>query len=150
MSESDLLPCCGSRRWARSMVESQPFRTVGHLLDAANRNWWKLAPEDWLEAFAAHPRIGERSAGERRPPSEQSGVKDASADLLARIAAGNRDYETRFGYIYIVCATGKSAALLSEILESRLKNEPAAELRVAAAEQNEITRVRLEKWLQRQ
>jgi allantoicase len=149
MRESDLLACCGSRRWTRRMVESQPFPTAEQMLEAADRIWWELSPEDWLEAFAAHPRIGERTA-DAQASREQAGVETAEAETMARMAAGNRAYEERFGHIYIVCASGKSAARMLEILESRLTNDASAELRVAAAEQRQIMRIRLEKWLARQ
>jgi len=149
ISEHELLACCGSREWARRMMESQPFRTAGQLLETADRVWWELGPKDWLEAFAAHPRIGERTA-DAQAGQEQSGVENAEAETLAKIAAGNRLYEERFGHIYIVCATGKSAAQMLSILESRLGADADTELRVAAGEQRQITRLRLEKWLERQ
>jgi len=147
ISEDDLLACCGSREWVRRMMESQPFPTAGQLLESADRIWWELGPKDWAEAFAAHPRIGEATA-DARANREQSGVENAEAGTLAKIAAGNRLYEERFGHIYIVCATGKSAAQMLSILESRLGADPDTELRIAAREQRQITRLRLEKWLE--
>ena len=147
--ESELLACCGSREWARRMMGGQPFPTAEQMFDAAERIWWELSPRDWLEAFAAHPRIGEGTA-DAQASREQSGVEGAGADTMAKLAAGNRAYEERFGHIYIVCATGKNAAQMLAILESRLNNEAETELRVAAGEQRRITRLRLEKWLERQ
>ena len=146
MTESELLGCCGSREWVRRMMERQPFGSPAQMLEAADSVWWELGPADWLDAFAAHPRIGEKSA-DQRAAKEQSGVAGAARDTLARLAAGNRAYEEKFGYIYIVCASGKSAGEMLEILESRLGNDPDAELRVAAEQQRQITRLRLEKWL---
>ena len=146
ISESDLLACCASREWARKMAERQPYASAEEMLEKADRTWWELAPQDWLQAFAAHPRIGESSA-DASASREQSGVEGAEAETLARLAAGNRAYEQRFGYIYIVCATGKTAAEMLAILESRLNNDPEIELRVAAEQQRQITRLRLEKWM---
>src|SRR5207245_11170454 len=111
--------------------------------------WWGRSSRDWLQAFAAQPRIG-ASVADARARSEQSGVAGAGAETLARLAAGNRAYEERFGYIYIVCASGKSAAEMLAILESRLSNDPETELRIAAGEQRKIIRLRLEKWLREQ
>ncbi len=145
-SEAELLACCGSPVWASRMESSQPFGGVDDMLAAADRIWWELSPQDWLQAFAAHPRIGEKSA-DPRAQKEQSGVQDAKAETLARLAAGNRAYEERFGFIYIVCASGRSAAEMLAILEARLGNDPETELRVAAEQQRQITRLRLEKWM---
>jgi allantoinase len=142
----DLLACCGSLEWGRRMEERQPFASASEMLAAADRIWWELRPVDWLQAFAAHPRIGESTA-DARARQEQSGVQSAEAETLARLAAGNRAYEERFGYIYIVCASGKTAAQMLAILESRLSNDPETELRVAAEQQRQITRLRLEKWM---
>jgi OHCU decarboxylase len=141
---SELLACCGSHEWAKRMEQGQPYASAEEMLEAADRTWWQLSPEDWLQAFAAHPRIGESSA-DVSASREQSGVAGAEAETLARLAAGNRTYEQRFGYIYIVCATGKSAAELLAILESRLSNDPQTELRRAAEQQRQITRLRLER-----
>ena len=138
---SELLACCGSHEWARRMRESQPFAGAGQMLETAARIWSELGPADWLQAFEAHPRIGESSP-------EQSGVIGAPADVLARLAAANRAYEERFGHIYIVCASGKTAAEMLAILEARLGNDAQTELRVAAGEQSKITRLRLEKLLE--
>jgi OHCU decarboxylase len=129
------------------MRESQPFAGAGQMLEAAGRIWSELGPADWLQAFAAHPRIGESSA-DPLASREQSKVTGAPADVLTRLAAANRAYEERFGHIYIVCATGKTAPEMLAILESRLSNDAETELRVAAGEQLKITRLRLEKLLE--
>ncbi len=148
------LACCGSTRWARELAVRRPFAEVAALLAAADEVWWSLAPDDWDEAFRAHPRIGERKAV---PPQsaqaaawsaqEQSGAATAAGEVAAALAEGNRAYEKRFGRIYIVCATGKTAEEMLAILRARLANDPATELRAAAAEQAKITRLRLEKLL---
>jgi OHCU decarboxylase len=149
-----LSTCCGSTEWVRAMLARRPFASVDALLRAAEDVWWTLAPPDWLEAFARHPRIGERRAAaaqEERARSwaaeEQRGVERADEDVLAALAEANREYERRFGHIYIVCATGKTAPDMLALLRARLGNDAAAELRVAAGEQAKITRLRLLKLL---
>jgi OHCU decarboxylase len=134
------------------MVESRPFSDVETLLRRADEIWWGLGPADWREAFAHHPRIGERTAtvaqGARArgwSAGEQRGVADASFDVRSALAEGNREYERRFGHIYLVSAAGKSADELLDLLRARLLNDPTTELEVAAAEQAKITRLRLEK-----
>ncbi len=135
------------------MAHLRPFPGPEKLLEAADRVWWELQPEDWLEAFRSHPRIGEKasargSAQARRWSSaEQSGTRDARPELMEAVVKANRAYEARFGYIFIVCATGKSAEEMLALLEQRLQNDPGAEIRVAAEEQRKITRLRLEKLL---
>lgn len=149
-----LLGCCGSPRWAREMAGRRPFASLHDVLAAADEVWWALGAEDWDDAFAAHPRIGERKAAPAQDAraaawsaQEQSAAASAGDDVAAALAAGNRAYEARFGRIYIVCATGKSAEEMLGILRERLANDPQAELRVAAGEQAKITRLRLEKLL---
>ena len=153
-AEPLLAACCGSPAWVRQMIERRPFGDVRSLLHAADQVWWSLSADDWREAFAHHPRIGEREAKiaqEARARTwsagEQRGVADASADLRAALAEGNRDYERRFGHIYLVSAAGKSAEELLAVLRARLSNDPETELRVAAGEQAKITRLRLLKLL---
>jgi len=153
-AEAELLACCGSRRWAREVAARRPFGTAGALAAAADEVWGSLAPDDWHEAFRAHPRIGERRAAPAQTAraagwsaQEQSSAAGAAAEVAEALAEGNRAYEARFGHIYIVCATGKTAGEMLEILRARLANDPAAELRAAAAEQAKITRLRLEKLL---
>lgn len=126
------------------MVAGRPYTDDSTLFAAAERAWWDLERNDWLQAFRAHPRIGERSA-DAWSQREQAGVDGAAADLRHRLAAGNAAYEQRFGHVYLVCATGRGAAELLADLETRLTNDPARELRIAAAEQAKITRLRLEK-----
>ena len=137
-AEKDFLSCCGSRRWARRMSAARPFSDAGELLIQSAQIWRNLAVEDWLEAFAAHPKIG----------AEQSGISAADASTLDELAEANRLYERKFGFIFIVCATGKSAAEMLEICRRRSGNETETEIRIAAGEQEKITEIRLKKLLE--
>ena len=140
----ELLRCCASEAWARRMVAIRPFESDAGLFDAAERVWWALSPDDWLEAFAAHPRIGERTES-AWSAEEQSGVQGTDRRLQERLREGNRRYEETFGHVFLICATGLSAGEMLTALERRLQNDPKTELRSAAAEQAKITRLRLEK-----
>jgi 2-oxo-4-hydroxy-4-carboxy-5-ureidoimidazoline decarboxylase len=146
--------CCGAHAWVARMLDHRPFRDATTLLRAAADVWWSLGPEDWHEAFAHHPRIGERKAAAGQDArahgwstGEQRGVAAATANVRTALVDGNRDYERRFGHIYLVCAAGKSAEELLGILQARLSNDPDTELRIAAGEQAKITRLRLLKLL---
>jgi OHCU decarboxylase len=148
-----LAKCCGSECWIDRMIVEHPFTVNNRLLlrDAADF-WWAMDREDWLEAFAAHPKIGDveslraKFAGTRTwARSEQAGVAGASETTIARLGELNREYEARFGYIFIVCASGKSADEMLAILESRVANDPQSELQIAADEQLRITQLRLQK-----
>jgi 2-oxo-4-hydroxy-4-carboxy-5-ureidoimidazoline decarboxylase len=148
------LRCCGSQRWAVAMSAGRPFRDAGALFSAAEARWNGLDREAWLEAFGHHPRIGDRAglrvgfaATRAWAASEQAGAGAADDVVLEALAEANRRYEARFGYIFIVCATGKSAEEMLVRLEARLGNDPEQELRIAAGEQAKITRLRLEKLL---
>jgi len=149
--EEQLLACCGSRTWAARVARDRPFRAPQDLYDASERAFGQLGREDWLEAFAAHPRIGERAAGggleSRWSAQEQSGTDEASPQILAELAEANCLYEQRFGHVFLVCATGKSAFEMLGLIGERLGNGPDAELMVAAGEQRKITRLRLEKLI---
>jgi OHCU decarboxylase len=144
-AERELLQCCGCTRWAAAMAARRPFRDVDDLCAAADEMWSSLDGGDWLEAFAHHPRIGERAGGFAK--DEQSGTHNASSDTLRRLAERNHDYERRFGHVFLVFATGKSADEMLAELERRISNDPATELRNAAAEQAKIMRLRLRKLL---
>lgn len=146
--------CCGARRWVESMLASRPFRTRAALIAAAGRAERGMAREDWLEAFSHHPRIGDLDALRARfagtaawAGAEQRGAAAASEATLAALAEGNREYERRFGYIFVVCATGKSADEMLGLLRARLGNAPGAELAIAAAEQSKIARLRLDRLI---
>jgi allantoicase len=149
--EERLLACCGSRSWAEKVAQARPFHEPDALYRAAEIAFDELGRGDWLEAFAAHPRIGERAAGDdpssRWSTQEQAGTASASPEILAQLADANRIYEERFGHVFLVCATGKSAFEMLGLLSERLGNDRNTELRVAAGEQRKITRLRLEKLL---
>ena len=141
---------CGSSRWVDRMMARRPFGRDARLLSAARIEWFGLTEADWLEAFSHHPQIGDRAALEARFPKthdlsskEQTGVDTAGADVLTALADGNRTYLDRFGFIFIVCATGKSAEEVLALLRERLPHDRASELRVAAEEQAKITALRL-------
>jgi OHCU decarboxylase len=144
-AERELAKCCGSTRWIAAMASRRPFRSADQLLLDADDLWWSLDGGDWLEAFSHHPRIGERAAGWAQ--DEQSGTQDAAAETLEKLADLNHEYERKFAHVFLICATGKSADEMLNNLEQRIRNEPAAELRIAAGEQAKITRLRLEKLL---
>ena len=143
--ERDLRSCCGSSKWIEAVAKARPFADWRELITAADRIWSSLGADDWKEAFHAHPRIGEKKSGARWTSDEQSGTRSASNETMNALAQGNRDYEQKFGHIYLVCATGRSADQMVENLRERLKNDATTELRVAAEEQRKITALRLEK-----
>ena len=149
-----MLACCEAKRWADAMVALRPIASVFALSEAADRTWATMQEADWLEAFACHPRIGERKvsmhAGEQSSAwsrAEQAQTNFASDSVLAEIAEGNQRYEELFGFTYIVCATGKSAGEMLAILKRRLGSTRDAELREAAEQQRQIMQIRLGKWL---
>jgi OHCU decarboxylase len=151
-AESALMDCCGSTRWAAGVAARRPYATLETLHKAADSIWWKLERADWLEAFSHHPQIGDKPAGGSEPArkwaaGEQAGARSASDDVKARLARANRAYFEKFGYIYIVCATGKTTEGMLAILNQRLQNDLPSELSVAAEQQRLITRIRLEKLL---
>jgi OHCU decarboxylase len=147
-----MLACCGSRRWATEMVALRPFESEHQLMEVANAVWSRMSEQDWREAFACHPQIGERKSANAGSLAaswsrqEQSSIETASARALAAISEGNALYENQFGFTYIVCATGKSADEMLAILNRRLRNDRATELLEAAEQQRQITRIRLGKW----
>lgn len=173
--------CCGSPEWVLHMVSARPFRDSSELFDTADRVWSGLPETEWFAAFAAHPRIGQRSREVRLKPDptgeesvvpgvsqtkapsvasgfsrtspahwseqEQAGALGAEEATRASLADANDAYEHRFGHIFIICATGKSASDMLDALRARLSSDPSDELRVAAEEQRKIIRLRLEKML---
>ena len=153
-AERELLKCCGSNNWARRMVAERPFISLDELLDTADQIWWSLDPRDWLEAFHSHPKIGEKRAAaptsdqsKRWSEVEQAAVSIAAQETLQELANLNRQYEQKFGHIFIVCASGKSSEEMLAILRARLENPADQELRNAAAEQAKITQLRLKKLI---
>jgi OHCU decarboxylase len=150
----ELLQCCGSHRWAAEMVNNRPFPNLETLLTTADNIWWSLDPTDWLEAFRSHPKIGEKKAADKVSAQsqqwsgqEQSGVTNASHTTIDSLGALNREYEQKFGFIFIICATGKTSDEMLAALRERLPHDAAAELPIAAAEQSKITSLRLKKLL---
>jgi 2-oxo-4-hydroxy-4-carboxy-5-ureidoimidazoline decarboxylase len=151
---SELGRCCGSTRWVEKMVERRPFRDESHVLAVADAVWKNLSPDDWKEAFRHHPTIGDVNSLREKFAStatwaagEQASVMTTTEDVLQALAEGNRRYEQRFGYIFIVFATRKRADEMLRLLNERLNNDPAQEIYVAAAEQASITKLRLQKLL---
>ena len=140
-----LLGTCGSSAWVAGMMELFPVGSATGLYAAASLVWRECTEEDWLEAFRAHPKIGERVTGVAA--AEQAGTSRAGAEILEELAEGNKQYFEKFGYIFIVCATGKSAEEMLGLLRARLGNAPEEEILVAVGEQEKITRIRLEKLL---
>jgi OHCU decarboxylase len=153
-AEAEFLKCCGSTAWAKRMTAQRPFSSVAAILSEADAVWSTLGVDDWLEAFRCHPRIGEKKAEQDQSAAakawseqEQSGTRDSAQGVMETLAEGNREYADKFGFIFIVCATGKSADEMLAILEERLQNEREDELRIAAEEQSKITQLRLAKLL---
>ena len=146
--------CCGARAWVERMIAARPFADRAALHAAADDIGNTLERADWLEAFAHHPRIGESALREKFKTTatwagaEQAGATGAAEAVIAALAAGNRAYEERFGYVFIVCATGKRADEMLASLESRMPNDARTELAAAAAEQMKITHLRLDKLLE--
>lgn len=153
--KEQFLKCCGSTAWADGMSDARPFKSRGQLISEANRIWWSLEADDWLEAFRSHPKIGEKKAqshisadAQKWSEEEQSAADQSSTATRQALAHLNEAYQQKFGFIYIICAAGKSSEEMLEILEGRMDNAPDEELRVAAAEQAKITQLRLKKLLE--
>lgn len=147
-----LLNCCGSTKWARAMAAKRPFDSLPRLIRDAETAWFALGPTDWLEAFAHHPRIGERNLDKARfgetaqvAAREQSGMAPASQAIRDEFATLNARYEQKFGHVFLICASGKSAEFMLTQLKTRLTNDAATELQNAAKQQSMITRRRLER-----
>ena len=154
-AREELLKCCGARRWAEAVEQGRPYLSLRHLIAQANDEWRALDRDDWLEAFRSHPKIGEKKAAntvtaqsQQWSAQEQRGVANATAGAVDKLARLNHAYEEKFGFIFIVCATGKSSDEILASLEQRLNNAPEVELPIAAAEQAKITELRLRKLLE--
>jgi OHCU decarboxylase len=151
----EFLKCCGSHEWARRMVKNRPFKSLEQLHSRASEIWWTLDRNDWLEAFRSHPKIGGSKAAEKVSEQsrawsgeEQSGVKSASDEVLSDLASFNKQYDEKFGFIFIVCASGRSSNEMLAILRARLTNDAETEMHIAASEQEKITEIRLRKLLE--
>jgi 2-oxo-4-hydroxy-4-carboxy-5-ureidoimidazoline decarboxylase len=158
-AEEEILPCCGSRAWARAMVSRRPIGGEAMLLTVSDETWRALGHKDWMEAFRSHPRIGEsRPVGQNATTEmdrrsglwsarEQSGVAQSADSVRKALAEANRAYESRFGRTFIVCASGKESGEILNILRRRLQNDASTELQETAEEQRQITQIRLKRWL---
>lgn len=146
--------CCTAQNWIEGMVAARPFASKEQCLQTAEQVWAKLGEADYLQAFEGHPKIGDVSSLKAKyahtkalASGEQSSVNEASDEVIERLAQGNHEYHEKNGFIFIVCATGKSAAEMLELLEQRLPNPREQELVNAAAEQAKITAIRINKLL---
>ncbi len=155
IAKAEMLKCCGSQRWIDAMIDHFPFQDENAFFQKANDAWYgECVEKDWLEAFSQHPRIGDMASLQKKFAStkewasaEQSGIKAATPGILEKLAKANQAYEEKFGFIFIVCATGKSADEMLQLAEARLKNQPDEELLVAMGEQQKITLIRLQKLI---
>jgi 2-oxo-4-hydroxy-4-carboxy-5-ureidoimidazoline decarboxylase len=148
-----LQKCCGSSVWIEKMLTIPPAEDLIDLFEDAEEKWYECNEEDWKEAFLHHPKIGDINSLKEKFAStadfvedEQLSVKETSEKVLESLAESNRAYEKKFGYIFIVSASGKSAEEMLGILTARLNNNPEEEIQIAMEEQNKITRLRLEKF----
>lgn len=152
--KEELSKCCGATNWVQRMLPFIPADDLVELLNVAEEQWWQCSEVDWKEAFTHHPKIGDIASLKKKFAStatwasgEQSGVNTATDAIINALAEGNRLYEEKFGYIFIVCATGKSAVEMLELLQNRLSNKPEDEIKISAEEQNKITLLRLQKLI---
>ena len=151
--KEELFKCCGSLTWVNRMLPFFPAEDLVELLEDAEEQWYNCNDEDWREAFAHHPKIGDMESLKKKfsttawESNEQGAIRTASEQTLRALTDGNKKYEDKFGYIFIVCATGRSAEEMLSILEVRLNNKPEDEIKIAMEEQNMITKIRLEKLL---
>lgn len=150
--KEELFKCCGCFKWVEQLSKIFPLSSVEELKINSDKIWFALDKKDWLEAFAHHPKIGDVKSLEKKFAStaqwasgEQASVNAATQNVLNELKELNDEYEKKFGYIFIVCATGKSAEEMLSLLKQRLKNKPDEEIKIAAAEQNKITHLRIEK-----
>jgi 2-oxo-4-hydroxy-4-carboxy-5-ureidoimidazoline decarboxylase len=153
LAAEQILPCCGSRAWAAELAARRPIADEDHLLTSSDAVWVSLPEAAWREAFDSHPRIGQQKAKAATETSltwsasEQSAAMSADDAAKLALAEGNKLYEEKFGRIFIVCASGRSASEILAILEERMKNDAVAELHEAAEQQRQITQLRLQRWL---
>ncbi|CAN5619954.1 2-oxo-4-hydroxy-4-carboxy-5-ureidoimidazoline decarboxylase [soil metagenome] len=149
----EILKCCTSEEWAKRMVKSLPFEDLDAMTEIAEDIWTnRIFDKDRLEAFSGHPKIGDVNSLKEKyantaamAGNEQAGVDTASNKTIEELARFNSEYESKFGYIFIVCATGKSAEEMLDILKSRINNDPKKEMIIASEEQNKITKIRINK-----
>jgi 2-oxo-4-hydroxy-4-carboxy-5-ureidoimidazoline decarboxylase len=151
----EALPCCGSQAWAVALASRRPFTDTSAVTEASTAVWFALPQEAWQEAFDSHPRIGQKHAQSaatdeslRWSAEEQRAALSTDETAKLTLEEANRRYEQRFGRIFIVCATGKTPGKILSILETRMQNDAATELREAAEQQSQITQLRLQRWLE--
>ncbi len=148
-----LFKCCGCTHWANNVVEHMPFKSIESLKEISDNTWWDCRKADWLEAFSHHPKIGQKAlekkfeATKSWAENEQSGTQNDNENILQELVKANNTYENKFGFIFIVCATGKTAGEMLELLNERLNNDVEKELNIAAQEQNKITHLRFDKLI---
>ena len=149
-----LKSCCTSTKWQIEVAKQRPFKNLDDFFSLQEKSWLALEKKDFLEAFDGHPKIGDVSSLKKKyahtkdlAEGEQSGVNSASDEVVSELSKLNLEYDDKFGYIFIVCATGKSALEMLNLLKERIENDPEFELRIAAIEQAKITKIRLEKLL---
>lgn len=146
-----LYQCCGCNRWVEKVLTALPAEDLVDLMEIAEEEWYKCTEADWREAFTQHPKIGDMQSLKTKfstahlAANEQVSVNQASEQVLQELADFNKIYEEKFGYIFIVFATGKSADEMLSLLKARLNNAPGEEINIAMEEQNKITKLRLEK-----
>jgi 2-oxo-4-hydroxy-4-carboxy-5-ureidoimidazoline decarboxylase len=153
--KATLYKCCGSTAWVNKIIGLLPMEELVELLDVAEAQWFACTEADWMEAFSNHPKIGDLESLKKKfeataqwARGEQSSITHSKQETLAALEEANKRYEEKFGYIFIVSATGKSPEEMLNILTKRLQNSPETEIKLAAEEQNKITLLRLQKLLQ--
>jgi len=145
----ELFNCCGSQKWVSLLMNDFPFASEQVLVDKATSIWYGAChSEDWLESFTHHPQIGDKKSLQQKfAGKEQSGVASAPEELIDALAKANEVYLKKFGFIFIVCATGKPAMEMLQLIQERVKNSKAEELGIAMGEQHKITLIRFQKLL---
>jgi len=151
----ELFKCCGCTPWAQNLTDFRPFKSKEELLKVSDMNWITCEIEEGMEAFSHHPKIGDLKSLEKKfaatkewAAGEQSGVDEATQETLIALSKGNMEYEKKFGFIFIVCATGKTAGEMLALLNARIVNDPNTEFINAMNEQNKITHIRLQKLIE--
>jgi 2-oxo-4-hydroxy-4-carboxy-5-ureidoimidazoline decarboxylase len=151
-AKTELIKCCGSGTWAERLLSERPFDSIEELKNCSDKIWTLLDENSWKEAFSHHPKIGDMESLKKKFAStanwavkEQAAVKTAGIETLNALEKGNMDYENKFGFIFIICATGRSASEMLDALNSRINNSQSTELKIAVQEQNKITHLRLNK-----
>ena len=154
MASETLLRCCSSQNWVKGMIESRPFSSIAGMCAKSSSIWFSLKEEDYLQAFDAHPKIGDISSLKEKyaktkawASGEQSGAAIQDEQILQELKLANDEYFQKHGFIFIIYATGKTAPEMLQILKNRLPNDRTAEIRNAAVEQDKITRLRIEKGI---